>query len=202
MHQQKHEKDFQSRKGFWNGKRFWTGVCIREKVVLLRGWPWLGGWVMWGKQWMNLVICHLLPHHYQQRSTWIRVQQEEWGDRVVLTHLSWHNHKLMLMVMTSCVVTIRWCCIALSRLLHSVTWHWHVILVMSKHCVVVVGRQWWLQMVAASGDGGQVCVWWRKRVVGLLLKLFVVVGLVCCHGSQLVGLWPAITFRTPMFISR
>jgi len=140
---------------WWRGHGGVEGVCgcvvwWLVTIVLLQHWLWLGGWVMWGKQWTNLVIRHLLPCCYQQCSTWINVQQEEWGDRVVLTHLSWHNHKLMSTVMMSCVVTIRRCRIALSGLLHLVTWHRHVVLVVSKHCVVVVGHQWWLRMVAAS----------------------------------------------------
>ncbi|KIJ90276.1 hypothetical protein K443DRAFT_116820, partial [Laccaria amethystina LaAM-08-1] len=39
------------------------------------------------------------------------VSNRNGGDGVVLTHLSWHNHRLILMVMTLCVVTIRQPCI-------------------------------------------------------------------------------------------
>jgi hypothetical protein len=44
-----------------------------------------------GGETMNKPIC-LVAMSLTAMWHWVHCQQQEWGDRVVLTHLSWHNH--------------------------------------------------------------------------------------------------------------
>jgi len=142
---------------------------------------------------MNFVICHLLPC-----STWIHVQQEEQGDRVVLTHLSWHNHKLMStsddivchhhqtmphspqqapsLCHSCCVKALCRGCRSLMTIADGlflssqsiVSWLW----VVNDDC-----RWWWpVVMVARCVCGGGRGLWVCCRSCLLLLDLFVVMG--------------------------
>ena len=105
--------------------------CCHQAIV--NQWQW------WTTNWLSFVIW--LPCRCQQCGTWSHCQQEEWGDKVVLTHLSWHNHRLMLTVMTPCVITVRRCPIVVV-MLHGPHWPHSLADMALAHCFCHVRVCW------------------------------------------------------------